>query len=83
MYPVNTICLPKCMEQEQDNVHYYALCKYLGWLTTVLYNKRDEFSFPIVNFPIICRNLPAALTYRLYISQLIRYSGACYSQGRI
>jgi hypothetical protein len=40
---------------------------------------QQKYGFPIVNFPIICRNLPAALTYRLYISQLIRYSGACYS----
>jgi hypothetical protein len=37
------------------------------------------WSFPIVNFPFICSNIPAAPTYRVYISQLIRYSRACGS----
>jgi hypothetical protein len=25
-----------------------------GWLRTKLYDKRDDFNFPIVNFPFIC-----------------------------
>ena len=39
-----------------------------------VYYKRDDFNFPIVNFPFICINIPAAPAYRAYISQLIRYS---------
>jgi len=35
--------------------------------------------FPIVNFPFICSNIPAAPTYVVYISQLIRYSRVCGS----
>ena len=37
------------------------------------------FNFPIVNFPFICSNIPAAPAYGVYISQLIRYSRACGS----
>ena len=48
-------------------------------LRTKLYDKRDGFSFPIVNFPFICSNIPAAPAYRVYISQLKRYSRACGS----
>ena len=44
-----------------------------------LYDKRDDFNFPIVNFPFICSNIPAAPAYRVYISQLIQYSRACGS----
>jgi len=44
---------------------------------TKLYEKRDDFSFPIVNFPFICSNIPAAPAYGVYIS--IRYSRACGS----
>jgi len=33
--------------------------------------------FPIVNFPFLCSNIPAAPAYGVYISQLIRYSRAC------
>jgi hypothetical protein len=47
-----------------------------GWLRTKLYDKGDDFNFPIVNFPFICSNIPAALAYGAYISQLIRYSRA-------
>jgi hypothetical protein len=32
-----------------------------------------------VNFPFICSNIPAALAYGVYISQMIRYSRACGS----
>ena len=50
-----------------------------GWLRTKLYDKRDDFNHPIVNFPFIFSNIPAASAYGVYISQLIRYSRACGS----
>ena len=50
-----------------------------GRLRTKLYDKRDDFNFPIVNFPFICSNIPAAPAYGVYISQMIRYSRACGS----
>jgi hypothetical protein len=50
-----------------------------GRLKTKLYEKRDDFNFPIVNFPFICSNIPAAPAYGVYLSQLIRYSRACGS----
>ena len=45
----------------------------------LLYDKRDDFNFPIVNFPFICSNIPAAPVYGVHISQMIRYSRACGS----
>jgi hypothetical protein len=50
-----------------------------GRLRTKLYDNRDDFNFPIVNFPSICSNIPAAPAYGVYISQMIRYSRACGS----
>ena len=50
-----------------------------GRIRTKLYDKRDYFNLPIVNFPFICSNIPAAPAYGVYISQLIRYSRACGS----
>ena len=49
------------------------------WLRTKLYDNRDDFSFPIVNFPFVCSNIPATPAYgvHVYIAQLIRYSRAC------
>ena len=48
-----------------------------GRLRTKFYNKRENFNFPIVNFPFICSNIPEAPGYGEYISQLLRYSRAC------
>ena len=48
-----------------------------GKLTTQLYDKRDDFSFSIVNFPYLCSNIPSSPAYGVYVSQLIRYARAC------
>ena len=53
-----------------------------GRLKTNLYDKRYDFTFPIVNFPFFRNNIPASPAHGLYISQLIRYSKAC-AQYRI
>ena len=46
-------------------------------LTTRLYDKRDDFNFPIVNFPFLSSNIPSAPAYDVYVSQLIHYTRAC------
>ena len=46
---------------------------------TELYDIRDDFNFPIVNFPFICSDIPAAPAYGVYISQLTLYSTDCAS----
>ena len=48
-----------------------------GKLATRLYDKRDDFNFPIVNFPFLSSNIPSAPAYGVYVSQLIRYARAC------
>jgi len=48
-----------------------------GRSKTKLYDKCDDFTFPVVNFPFICSNIAAPPAYGVYISQLIRYSRAC------
>ena len=44
---------------------------------TRLHDKRDDFNFPIVNFPFLSSNIPSAPAYGVYVSQLIRYARAC------
>jgi len=50
-----------------------------GTLTTKLYDKRDDFNFPIVNYPFLDSNIPSSPAYGVFISQLIRYSRTCNS----
>ena len=40
-----------------------------GKLTTRLYDKRDDFNFPVVNFPFLSSNIPSAPAYDVYESQ--------------
>ena len=47
-----------------------------GHLSTKIYDKRDDFSFKIINFPYMCSNIPSSPAYGVYISQLIRYARA-------
>ena len=42
-------------------------------LRTKLYDNRDYFKFPIVNFPFIYSNISVAPSYGVYISQLMRF----------
>ena len=58
---------------------YLDLYLYIdnGRLKSKLYDKRDDFDFPIVNFPFLSSNIPTSPAYGVYISQLIRYSRAC------
>jgi hypothetical protein len=48
-----------------------------GNLTTKIYDKRDDFNFPIVNFPYLSSNIPTSPAYGVFVSQLIRYARAC------
>ena len=52
-----------------------------GRLKTKFCDKRDDFIFPIVNFPFISSNIPVSPVYGVYISQLIHYSRACAQYG--
>jgi hypothetical protein len=58
--------------------YFRAVCYSILHVLLTLYgllfktfDKRDNFNFPIVNFPLICSNIPVAPAYGVYISQLI------------
>jgi len=42
-----------------------------------IYDKRDNFDFPIVNFPDLSGNIPSRQSYGVFISQLFRYARGC------
>ena len=54
-----------------------------SWLRIKLYHKWYDFIFSIVNTQFICSNIPAAPSYEVYLSQLIRYSKACSSYQNV
>ena len=44
-----------------------------GFVSSKIYDKRDDFDFDIVYFPFRDGDVPRALSYSVYISQLIRF----------
>ncbi len=48
-----------------------------GKIHTKLFDKRDAFSFSIVNYPDLSGNIPAKQSYGVFASQLIRYGRCC------
>ena len=45
----------------------------------IIYDKRDDLDFDIhvVNFPFLDGDVPSRPSYRVYISQLIRFARVC------
>ena len=80
MYPKELIL--KQTNQNDKEAEYLDLSVKIkddGNIVTKLYDKRDDFNFDIVNFPHLDSNIALAPAYGVYISQLVRYSRACYN----
>ena len=48
-----------------------------GFVSSNIYDKRDDFYFDIVNFPFLDGDVPRRPSYGVYISQLIRIARVC------
>ena len=46
-------------------------------ISTSLYDKRDAFDFPIVNFPTLTGNIPHKSSYGVFTGEVVRYARAC------
>ena len=54
-----------------------------GSLITKIYDKRDDFDFPIVHFPFLDGDIPLAPSYGIYISQLVRFCRICTNMTKV
>ena len=43
-----------------------------SFISSKIYDKRDDYDFNIVNFPFLDGDVPRSTSYSVYISQLIR-----------
>ena len=46
-------------------------------ISSSIFDKRDAFDFPIVNFPTLTGNIPRKSSYGVFIGELVRYARAC------
>jgi hypothetical protein len=62
----------------KDTTDTYISASYLDLHLEIVNNgtlrQKDDYNFPIVNFPFICSSISAAPVYGVYISQLIGFS---------
>ena len=47
------------------------------FVSSKIYDKRDDFDFDIVNFPFLDGDVPRCSSFGVYISQLIRFARVC------
>ena len=48
-------------------------------INTSVYDRRDDFGFPMVDFPWLSGGVPGLPSYGIYISQLVRFARCCTS----
>ena len=45
-----------------------------GFVSSKIYDKRDDFDFDILKFPVLDGDVPRSTSYGVFISQLIRFA---------
>jgi hypothetical protein len=50
-----------------------------GQISTKIYDKRDDFNFKIINFPIMCSNIPASPAYGVYAVSVVSLTSSSLS----
>jgi hypothetical protein len=67
-------------DKNDQQVHYLDLDILIAnaRFSYCIYDKRDKFNFPIVNFPHLSGNIPASHSYNVFLSQLVRYARGCF-----
>ena len=72
--------LNKAMTSDKETSFLDLVIKVVGSdVHIIIYDKRDDFGFPIVNFPWFSGDVPRLPSYVVYISQLVRLARCCTS----
>lgn len=68
-----------CEDKDDQKVNYLDLNISIKdhKFSYKLFDKRDNFDFPIVNFPNLSGNIPRNQSYGTFTAQLIRYARGC------
>ena len=79
MYGINPL-LKFSIRMNHSQISLTLNIKAIGSdIHTSVYDKRNDFGFPIVNFPWLSGDVPRLPSYGIYISQLVRFARCCSS----
>ena len=73
IYPPEMIV--NCTNASPRKCNYLDLCISIhhGKYCVALYDKRKDFSFNVISYPFLDGNIPSALSYGVFVSQLVRF----------
>ena len=66
-----------CLYNQKTTKTFGKYCLFVLFVSSKIYDKRDDFDFDIVNFPFLDGDVPRRASYGVYISQLIRFARVC------
>ena len=79
IYPAE-LQLNKANTSDRETSFLDLYIKVIGSdIHTSVYDKRNEFGIPIVNFSWLSGDIPRLPSYGIYISQLVRFARCCTS----
>ena len=77
LYPKELILVPDGTNGTKTHFLDLSLVIKNNFLSSSIYDKRDVFNFPIVNFPFLKGNIPNRSSYGVFIGELVRYARGC------
>ena len=77
IYPKELILVPDDNDGQSTSFLDLNISIKDGVISTSIYEKRDSFDFPIVNFPFLDGNIPKQIANGVFVGELVRYARAC------
>ena len=77
IYPKELELIPDDLDGQQAPFLDLQLIIEDQIISTSIFDKRDAFDFPIVNFPTLTGNIPLRGSYGVFIGEAVRYARAC------
>ena len=77
IYPKELELIPDDLDGQQAPFLDLQLIIEDQIISTSIFDKRDAFDFPIVNFSTLTGNIPLRGSYGVFIGEAVRYARAC------
>ena len=77
IYPKELVLVPEDSDDQSCSFLDLQVVIKDSVITTSIFDKRDAFDFPIINFPTLTGNIPNRSSYGVFIGELVRYSRGC------
>ena len=77
IYPKELVLIPEDSDDQSCSFLDLQVVIKDSIITTSIFDKRDAFDFPIINFPTLTGNIPNRSSYGVFIGELVRYSRGC------